>query len=311
MTQVESSRLMLRSQDQADAIINNLAKIRHFTKVECIFRGKPSFTQDILNRLKDKYNIDAPKITKHADEYQIYKLSNVQENESSKSIREFNPNIKLKNLDQREEIIIYMKQDHYDKYFFLALIGLYPIFADIIEKQCGYRKMTDEEIAYVESHYNGSKHRYFNSITETRDCLVTIITSNQSTLASRTNLDTANLLPCSYRILSGVEIYPLLGSTEKVMGSFTKDYEVLQYETPSNGRSWSKIFDTDVVVKILNALPGDLVCCKLLLGEMYSAYWEYAVREVIKGSIELEIGQTNGLHLRYILPDDNHNKFKY
>ncbi len=311
MTQIESSKVILRNLEQAETIINNLAKVRHFKKVELLFAGKPSFSQENLQLLKTKYNIDAPKITKLASEYRIYKLSEVEENESCKMLRKFNSNIQIKNLQDREEIVIYIDQDHYDKYFFLALIGLYPKFGDIINKQCGYKAMTEEEIKYVEKHYNGAKHRYFDSITETRDCLVSIITRNQSTVASRTNLDTSNLLPCSYRIMSGVELYPLLGSTERVMGSFTKDYELCKFEKPSNGRGWSKILDTDIVTKIMNGVPGDLINCKILLSESKSCYYEYAIREVIKGATESDIMTTSGLHLRYKLPDAKYNVVRY
>lgn len=88
-----------------------------------------------------------------------------------------------------------------------------------------------------------------------------------------------NLIPCMYRFVPLPEIYPLVGSKNQLY-SMTYDYKIVpESEIPDN-RQYSILFDNDPVIKVLNALPGDIIQYKRILCEG-CPYAEYYRREVV------------------------------
>lgn len=102
-----------------------------------------------------------------------------------------------------------------------------------------------------------------------------------------------NIIPCLYRFVSLAEMYPMIGSKEGLYG-MTFDYKIIPYEPAYNGRTYSVIFDYDVIVKILNAVNGDLICCKRVLNEG-SPYGEYYLRRVTPTTNDVNIINPSGL----------------
>lgn len=89
-----------------------------------------------------------------------------------------------------------------------------------------------------------------------------------------------DILPCMYRFVSLCELYPLLGSTEMMFG-LAFDYKIVNVDPITyNKRSYSIIYDSDVVVKMLNALPGEIIEYRRIIFEG-SPYGEYYRREVV------------------------------
>lgn len=73
-----------------------------------------------------------------------------------------------------------------------------------------------------------------------------------------------DILPdCNYRIFSLAELYPMIGSTTHQY-KLTYNYEKHPYEPAFNGQEYVKIYDNDPIVKMLNAMPGDIITCNAL-----------------------------------------------
>lgn len=102
-----------------------------------------------------------------------------------------------------------------------------------------------------------------------------------------------NIMPCLYRFVSLAEMYPMIGSKEGIFG-LTYDYKIVPYEVAYNGRAYPIIFDYDVIVKILNAIPGDIICCKRVLNEG-SPYGEYYIRKVTSTASDINIINPSGI----------------
>ena len=100
-------------------------------------------------------------------------------------------------------------------------------------------------------------------------------------------------MPCLYRFVSLAEMYPMIGSKEGIFG-LTYDYKIVPYEVAYNGRAYPIIFDYDVIVKILNAIPGDIICCKRVLNEG-SPYGEYYIRKVTSTASDINIINPSGI----------------
>ena len=113
MTQILSSTNKLIP-EQVETCINNFAKVRHFTKVEKIFDGKPSFSVENIAEIK-KLGLEPYKITKFANNYTIYKFSEVKPSESINFIKQYNQNAKFKNLNERVEVAIVVDTDKIEK----------------------------------------------------------------------------------------------------------------------------------------------------------------------------------------------------
>ena len=92
MSQILSSSNKL-NREQIETTVKNLAECRHFTKIETIYEGKPTYSEENISKMKS-LGIDLPKVTKFATNYIIYKLSEPEENESSRSLRKYYKNAK-------------------------------------------------------------------------------------------------------------------------------------------------------------------------------------------------------------------------
>ena len=298
-SQIVSTKVKIGTREQIETVVSNFAKARHFTKVDKIFEGKPSFGEADIKLLNDKYNMHVQKISKFAENYIIYKLSKVEENESVAELRLYNEKIKIKNLNDREEIVIVVDTDVFDKLHYNAIIGLFQHFADIIDKQLKIINMDEDYVANLEKMNNDAKYRSFNITTQKKDCLITIMSTNQASTVFKTHFN-INILPASYRLISMVDMYPILGSKSKVMGKKTKNYELCEFENLYNGGSWADVYDSDITVKILNGIPGDLIICQGLFSDVSgSPHYEYMIGEIKESPIDQEIIQDSGLKIAY------------
>lgn len=295
MSQILSSTIKL-NREQIETTVNNLARCRHFTKVEKIFEGSPKFTKEVLNELQE-LGIEATKITKFADNYIIYKFSNVKEFDSTKDLKKINKNIKIKNLNERTEFVFVVDCDKFDKQFYLALISLYPLIHKDLMKNIEKEKIKGG------SEKPSTKDRTFNFKFESDDCYVSICPSNYITTSISKHFDNT-ILPCTYRIFSLCEIYPLIGSKNELFG-FTKDFELAEYEELYNKMDYQYIMDNDPMVKILNARSGDLIIYKQILYDSVP-YYEYAIRQVHQCLNNSESVDISGL---YINDDDDDDDY--
>lgn len=112
-----------------------------------------------------------------------------------------------------------------------------------------------------------------------------------------------NIIPCIYRFVSLAEMYPMIGSKEGLYG-LTYDYKIIPYVKPYNGREYPTIFDYDVMVKVLNAVNGDLICCKRILNEG-SPYGEYYIRRVVSTVNDTSMINPNGICNGNVSNSDN------
>ena len=268
MTQIQSSSIKI-TLDQAEIVIGNLATVRHFTKVEKLFKGLPSFSEESVKKLEE-LGINVGKITKFADNYVIYKLSEPKENNSVKNLRQHNKNIKIKNLNNRIEFVIVLDADKFDKQHYLAIIALYPIIHNELAKQLNISRNNLKG--------GSTLNRNFELRSDSDECLVTIAPTNKLPQSIIKHFD-ANILPCTYRIVSAQAMYYLLGSTSRIMGSYCWDYELCEYEQLYNKKKYGVIQDSDIVTKILNGRQGDLIICKCIRTEG-TPYAEYEIRQI-------------------------------
>lgn len=102
-----------------------------------------------------------------------------------------------------------------------------------------------------------------------------------------------NIIPCLYRFLSLTEAYPMIGSKNNMFG-MTYDYKVIPNTPCYNNRSYPVIYDSDVIVKILNAMTGDLIVCKRVMYDG-SPYGEYCIREVHPTKSDIHAIGMNGI----------------
>jgi len=293
MTQILSSRDKVSSA-QAETCINNFAKIRHFTKVEKIFDGKPSFSTENIAEIK-KLGLEPYKITKFANNYTIYKFSNVKPSESIDFIKKYNKNAKFKNLNERVEIVIVVDTDKIDKQNYLALQALYPIIHKELIKNNDYKmlyggsedenndkneKLNNENEEPSENYYI----QYYKYISG--PCYVTVMTTNHIEPAMVRHFHT-RFLPCNYRVMSLYDdLYPLIGSKSKLWYGCVNNYEVIEHEDLYNGCEYSYIYDDEHLVKLLNANPGDLIIAVQVLFEG-RPYLEFVVKEVKTRNVDV------------------------
>lgn len=267
MTQILSSSIKL-NEEQVETTINNLISIRHFTKKEKIFEGKPNFSSQQIEMLKKKVGdkIEVTKVTKFANNYTIYLLSDPKPAAYTKELRKYNSDVKILNLNDRKEILIVLDSNKFDKQHYLAIIG----FWDKIEK-------------YVKD-------------AKPDECLVTIVSTNIITQAISKHFQSSMILPCNYRLFSLCEIYPLIGSKRTLWCGSSRDFELLEHEDLYNKNKYQIIFDDDPVVKILNAQKDQLIICKQTYFEV-SPYSEYVIRKVTQRLNDSESLDISGLHI--------------
>ena len=265
MTQILSSSIKL-NENQTNIVINNLAKIRHLTRIEKIFEGKPDYSKERIAELEKMLNNNNfAKVTKFANKYTIYTLTEPKIAEYTKELQEYNKDVKILNLNQRKEILIVVDADKFDKQHYIAILSLWPII---------------------------KPHLDLNS----KDCLVTIVSTNIITQAITKHFSNSVILPCNYRLFSLCEIYPLIGSKNTLWCGSSRDFELLSYEPLYNKNNYQIIYDDDPVVKILNARNDDLIICKQTYFET-SPYTEYSIRQVKTRLNDGESLDISGLHI--------------
>lgn len=290
MTQILSSRDKVSSA-QTETCINNFAKIRHFTKVEKIFDGKPSFSAENIAEIK-KLGLEPYKITKFANNYTIYKFSNVKSSESVDFIKRYNNNAKFKNLNERIEIVVVVDTDKIDKQNYLALQALYPIIHKELIKNSDYKMLyggseneNEEEKPEDEESSENYYIQYYKYISG--PCYVTIMTTNHIEPAMVRHFHT-RFLPCNYRVMSLYDdLYPLIGSKSKLWYGCVNNYEVIEHEDLYNGCQYSYIYDDEHLVKLLNANPGDLIVATQVLFEG-RPYLEFVIKEVKTRNVDVD-----------------------
>ena len=292
MTQILSSRDKVSSA-QTETCINNFAKVRHFTKIEKIFDGKPSFSAENIAEIK-KLGLEPYKITKFANNYTIYKFSNVKPSESIDFIKKYNNNAKFKNLNERTEVAIVVDTDKIDKQNYLALQALYPIIHKELIKNNDYKMLyggsedennNEEEKAEDEESSENYYIQYYKYISG--PCYVTVMTTNHIEPAMVRHFHT-RFLPCNYRVMSLYDdLYPLIGSKSKLWYGCVNNYEVIEHEDLYNGCQYSYIYDDEHLVKLLNANPGDLIVATQVLFEG-RPYLEFVIKEVKTRNVDID-----------------------
>lgn len=265
MSQILSASLKLND-SQTNIVINNLATIRHLTKIEKIFEGKPNYGQEQINELKRLLNHDNfIKVTKFANKYTIYLLSDPKPASYTKELQKYNKNVEILNLHQRKEILIVLDADKFDKQHYIAILGLWPIIKPHLDENSD-------------------------------DCLVTIASTNIISQAITKHFINSVILPCNYRLFSLCEIYPLIGSKNSLWCGSSRDFELIKYEPLYNKNEYQIIYDDDPVVKIMNAKNNDLIICKQTYFET-SPYTEFSIRQVRAKLNDAESLDISGLHI--------------
>ena len=277
MTQIVSSFNKL-TPTQCETCLKNFAKIRHFEKIELIFDGKPSNNPETKKEV-EKLGLEPIPVTKFANNYKIYKLSDVRESENVETIRKYNKDCKIKNLNDRVEIIIVVDIDKIDRQNYLALIYLYPMFHNILKTNKDYKMLYGGEIE-EDKPTEKIKAEYIKSYKYMYGpCYVTILTTNhiESNMIKHFHI---RFLPCNYRVMSMYDdLYPLIGSKNTLWCGSTINFEVMKYEKLYNNYNYSVIYDDEHLVKILNANPGDLIIGQQVLFEG-RPYLEFVIKEV-------------------------------
>lgn len=284
MSQILSSRNNLTT-EQAETCVKNIATIRHFDKIEKIFEGKPSYSDASIKAIR-ALGLEPAKITKFADNYVIYKLSNVVEKPKAAKIntvdllKRYDSDIKIKNLNERIEYIITVNSDKIDKQNYLALQSLYPLIHEGLCKNNGYKMLYGGEASNEEPEQTSEKSNYIQYYKYiSGDCYVTICPTNHIESAMQKHFNT-RFLPCNYRIISLYDAYPLIGSKSQLWATcLSKDFEVCEYEPLYNGMNYSIIFDDELLIKILNANIGDIIIGTHIINEG-RPYKEFSIKQV-------------------------------
>jgi hypothetical protein len=263
--------------------VNNFAKIRHFNKVELIFEGKPSFSSENVAKMKT-LGFEPYKITKFANNYKIYRLSDVRDNSSTRLIKKYNNYAEFKNLKDRIEFVIVVDTDKIDKQHYLALQALYPLIHTDLLKNSDYKMMGGEsDESDQNDKYYIQYYKYING-----PCYVSIMSTNHIESAMIKHFHT-RFLPCNYRIFSMYDdLYPLIGSKSQLWYGSVKNYELMKYEKLYNNYNYAVIFDDDKIVKLLNANAGDLIIATHVLNEG-RPYLEFTIREVKARTIDDDV----------------------
>lgn len=247
--------------EQIETCVKNLAKIRHFKKVEKIYDGDASYKESVVNELK-KLNIKYNKITKFADRYIIYKFSNVEKNSPSVNlIKEHNPDAKICNLEDRIEFVIVVDSDKIDRQNYMAIESLYPLIHNDLMKNKNFKFSPDSD-KFDDSEY-----------------YVTICPSNHIEEAMKKHFN-IKFIPCNYKFFSLYDVaYPLIGSKSSLWCGFVFGYETIKYEKLYNNYKYAVIYNYDPVVKLLNAKDNDLIIAMQTMIEG-RPYIEFVIKQI-------------------------------
>jgi hypothetical protein len=86
----------------------------------------------------------------------------------------------------------------------------------------------------------------------------------------------------------------MIGSKNGLFG-LSRNYSVIPYSPMYNGRDYSVIFDYDPISKLLNALPGDIIKCKICRAEGFSVYDEWYFRRVVSTDNDVGVISPSGI----------------
>ena len=152
-----------------------------------------------------------------------------------------------KNDKSTNEVFVLVFANQMDKFYFNAVSSLYyTVFKDLVDPKAKRPHITILA-AFV--------------VTEA--------------MATHYNYD---IIPCNYRIFSLCDIYPMIGSKNKLW-KLSYDYELHEFEPAYNKKEYISIYDFDPISKILNAIDGDLILCKRLILDV-NVYSDVQIRRV-------------------------------
>lgn len=106
------------------------------------------------------------------------------------------------------------------------------------------------------------------------------------------------LLKFPYRFVIIPKIHPITGSKDG-LNSYVMEYELLK-ESPDkafNNRDYSEILASDPVVKITNALPGELIRYKYIANDAGNVFTSYKIRRVTSTRTRLGYFDGSGLDM--------------
>lgn len=102
----QSQEVRCLNEDQIKTVLNNIFKLRNLKQTEIIYKGKPIFSKEIMEKYGYKH------FTKFANNYVIYKCKSLEDN--------------------HVEIFITVETDHYDKQNILAIQGFKHLIEEYI-----------------------------------------------------------------------------------------------------------------------------------------------------------------------------------
>lgn len=106
-----------------------------------------------------------------------------------------------------------------------------------------------------------------------------------------------HLLKCPYRFVIIPKLHPITGS-KSGLNSYILEYELLDTKDRAfNNRDYSEILASDPVVKIVNALPGELIRYKYIASDAGNVFSAYKIRRVTETRTKLGYFDGSGLDM--------------
>lgn len=105
----------------------------------------------------------------------------------------------------------------------------------------------------------------------------------------------SNLIKYPFRFVKITDLHPIIGS-KNLLPAHIKSYELLNTkEKAFNNKDFPVILDSDPVVKILNALPGELIRCHEIIVDNWKPYTQYKIRRVVSTKSSIKDLPNSGL----------------
>lgn len=114
---------------------------------------------------------------------------------------------------------------------------------------------------------------------------------------SKTNLKSLSMdiLSVPFRFILIPSIHPLTGS-KSLLQAHIMSYELLKTKDVAfNGKDFPLIMDSDPAVKLVNALPGELIRYKEVILDNGKPYTQYKIRRVVKTKSSIKEISNSGL----------------
>ena len=108
---------------------------------------------------------------------------------------------------------------------------------------------------------------------------------------------TTGLLKCPYRFVIIPKIHPLTGSINGLNGFISQDELLETKDRAFNNRDYSEILASDPAVKIVNALPGELIRVKYIASDAGNVFSAYKIRRVTSTRTRLGYFDGSGLDM--------------